>query len=429
MRLTAGRAILGLVGLALVLRLGFAVAVVGLDAAPRGDEINYQDHAANLAAGKGFVGADGRPTAARPPLVPVVLAGLYRITGPQAAAARCFEILLGTVIVGLTYLLASRLVAPRAGLVAAALVAVNPYLIFISSYLLTENLYTVFLLAVLLALTARPGAGPASLRLVAWAGVLVGLASLARPNAAFLAVFVVPALVAWDGGPAVHRVARASVFVIAIVVTITPWAIRNYARLGAPIFFTTHGGITFYQSNNRLVHDVPNFHGSVAPRESLPGWDRISAAPELEADRLAWSLAITFLRENPGLVPRMLLEKFLRFWRLKSHAASSGVKSGWWWNKNKLLGRLASSFDFGMVYALLTFPCAVVGLVATARDFRRLYLLYAVVALHVLVALAFYGSLRARIPIEPVIALFASAGLARIAGRWRRRGSAPIEAA
>jgi hypothetical protein len=255
--------------------------------------------------------------------------------------------------------------------------------------------------------------------------LLVGLASLTRPNAVFLAVFVVPAIICWTAGPVVGRVTRAVVFAAVILVTLAPWAARNYARLDSLVFFTTHGGITFYQSNNRLVCDVPNFHGSVAPRESLPGWDRIKSANELEGDKLAWSLAAIFLRENPGLLPRLALEKFLRFWRLRSHAASSGVKSGWWWNKGTFLGKMASGFDFGIIYAGLVFPCALVGVVATARAYRRLYLLHAVVVLHVLVALAFYGSLRARIPIEPVIAIFASAGVGYVAARFRRQGECP----
>jgi hypothetical protein len=48
--------------------------------------------------------------------------------------------------------------------------------------------------------------------------------------------------------------------------------------------------------------------------------------------------------------------------------------------------------------------------------------LYGLIAVHLAVALVFYGSLRARLPIEPVIAMFASAGLVRLAALVRRTG-------
>jgi 4-amino-4-deoxy-L-arabinose transferase-like glycosyltransferase len=403
-----------------VLRLGFMIGVVGFHAPIRGDEINYQDHAANLASGRGFVGVDGHPTAARPPLLPLALSALYRIFGVKIEVGRIFEVLLGVAVVGLTYLVAARLFSPRVALAAAALATVNPYLIFISSYLLTENLYTILLLATVLVLAKGGGLGPAGLRSLLAAGCLMGFASLTRPNAVFLAAFIVPAILFWDRGPALGRLTKVAALLVAIVVTITPWAMRNHAKLGSWVVFTTHGGITFYQSNNRLVCDEPSLHGSVAPRESLPGWETIRDANEVDGDKLAWSFARTFLRQNPGLIPRLAAEKLLRFWRLRSHAPWSGVKSGWWWNKSMLLGNLASRFDFGVIYASLVFPFALVGVIVSARAYRELYILYAIIVVHVFVALAFYGSLRARIPIEPVIAIFASAGAAYVYRRIRR---------
>jgi 4-amino-4-deoxy-L-arabinose transferase-like glycosyltransferase len=422
LHLSLQRVMLALLCLALVARVGFMVGVVGFHAPIRGDEINYQDHAADLTSGRGFVGADGHPTAARPPLLPLTLSALYRVFGIRVEVGRMFEVLLGVAIVGLTYLAAARFFSPRVAVAAAALTAVNPYLIFISSYLLTENLYTVLIMATVLTL-ARAGGGPGCVGMaeMAGAGVLVGLASLARPNAAFLALFILPAILLWGRGQLSRRLTSLVVMVAAIAVTIAPWAIRNHAKLGSWVLFTTHGGITFYQSNNQLVCDEPSLRGSVAPRESLPGWEAIKNASELDGDKLAWGFARKFLQENPGLVPKLLGEKLLRFWRLRSHAPWSGVKSGWWWNKSMLLGNLASRFDFGIVYAVLVFPCALVGVVATARAYRELYVLYAVIVVHVLVALAFYGSLRARIPIEPAMAIFAAAGGARIYGWIRRR--------
>jgi hypothetical protein len=210
-----------------------------------------------------------------------------------------------------------------------------------------------------------------------------------------------------------------AVLVAGLGLVIAPWAIRNHERLGKWILLTTHGGITFYQSNNPLVCTNPALRGGVAPREALPGWERMSAAADPTSDKEAWRLGEAFLRDNPRMIPRLLLGKFERFWRLQSHVPLSGVKSGWWWNKGSTLGRLASELDVGLVYAIVVVPAFLLGLVVTARDWRRMLGLYAMIGVHLAAALIFYGSLRARSPIEPVMAIFAACGLAWLAARFR----------
>lgn len=416
-----------ILAIALIARVGFLVGALGFDAPLRGDEINYQDHAANLARGSGFVSIKGEPTAARPPMLPLVLGGLYRVLGVSLAVGRVFQVLLGVSVVGLVYLVARRLFDPAVALLAALLCAINPYLIFISSYILTENLYTVLVLAIILILAGGAVKGFAGWRETALSGLVVGVASLTRPNAVLLAGAVVPLILLAGQTSLRGRVARCAVVIITVALVILPWTVRNHARLGEWVIFTTHGGITFYQSNNRLVCEEPTMLGSVAPREMLPGWAEIQAAGETEGDRAAWRLAKQFLRDNPGLVPGLVLNKFLRFWRLRSHAPASGVKGGWWWNKGKWLGRAASTLDVGIVYAVVAIPGFLLGLVVTARDWRRLVLVYGVIVVHLGLALVFYGSLRARLPIEPVIAMFASAGLMYLVTKLRRRRGVPAQ--
>jgi 4-amino-4-deoxy-L-arabinose transferase-like glycosyltransferase len=419
LRLKPKLAMLLVLGCALVFRLVFAIWAVGLDAAPRGDEINYQDHAANIAAGKGMIRSDGQPSAFRPPLVPLVLGGIYKIFGVHLEIARVFQILVGVALAGLTYLVAGRLFSPGVALVAAGLVAVNPYLVLMSSYLLTESLYAALMLAGLLALEASRGRAHASVAWLALAGIILGLATLTRANALVLVVLVAAGVVFLGTGGAVRRVAGGAVVLAAVLVTLAPWAIRNHARLGEWVLLTTNGGMTFYQCNNQAVLSDPALYGSVGVSETLPGWDRVRGASEVDADREAWRLGRAFLRENPGAIPKLAWRKFVRFWRFQSHAPSSGVKSGWWWNKNTLLGGLASRFDPGFVYSVVVLPLFLIGLAVTFKQYRKVFFLYATVVAHVLVALVFFGSLRARLPIEPVIAILAAAGAAWVWARLR----------
>ena len=132
-------------------------------------------------------------------------------------------------------------------------------------------------------------------------------------------------------------------------------------------------------------------------------------------------MGLDFLVHNKKDVPLLVWRKFARFWRFKSDSGLSGVKSGWWWNKESALGRIASSLDVGMAYAVFVVPLFVAGLVAGRKSRNRTLLLGGLVVVHTLVSLVFHGSLRMRIPIEPVIAMFAADALWRIVARARLR--------
>jgi hypothetical protein len=50
--------------------------------------------------------------------------------------------------------------------------------------------------------------------------------------------------------------------------------------------------------------------------------------------------------------------------------------------------------------------------------------LYGIIVMHTLTALMFFGSLRSRMPVEPVIAIFAAFGAVHLLGRIRRAKNA-----
>jgi 4-amino-4-deoxy-L-arabinose transferase-like glycosyltransferase len=404
--------------LAVALRVLFWLEIVGLHAPLRGDEIDYDRIARSLASGSGFAREEGVPTASRPPLYPVVLAGIYRIFGPHAAAGRVFQILLGGATVALAYLLARRLVPEGAAQAAAVLAAFAPPLVFISAYLLSENLYVVLLLSFLVVFS-RSLETEITYRASVGGGILLGLASLERPNAFPFALFAAFAYLLWGAGALRSRTAKTVVLVTALIAVLAPWAVRNEAQLGKPVFFTTHGGITFYQGNNSIVSEEPTYHGTVAPLEALPGWDDIKAKGEVAGDAEAWRLGKEFVRTHPRLALKMAGWRLARFWRLTGDAGFSGVRSGWWWDRGKSLGRLASSFDFIFVYSIIVIPLSVIGLILTLRRARRFILLYGAILVQTATAVVFFGSLRSRMPVEPLIAILAGFGGTRILGAIR----------
>ncbi len=411
--------LLSLLVLALLLRIVFSVFVVGWNAPPRGDEIDYHAIASNLSAGEGFTLAGGAATARRPPAYPTLLGILYMVFGAHVGVGRVFQILLGGFIVYLVFRVAKLFISEMAALVAAILAALNPFLIFISGYLLTENLYIVFMLAFLVVQPWGRGLWGPKKRLAIGA-FLLSLLTLTRPTGLFFTCWVFSALVVFNRYPVRERAARAALFLLVWLIPIVPWELRNYRAFGEPVYLTTHGGITFYQGNNAAVRDIPRYYGGVAPLHALPGYSQLERMGELEKNRAAWRLGRQFVRENKRYIPVMTARKFVRFWRLRSDVALSGVRSGWWWNKGSALGKLASSLDVGFIYAVIAIPLFLIGLFCTLREYRAFFFLYGVIAVHTLTALVFFGSIRGRIPVESVVAIFASAGLFEIIRRLRK---------
>ncbi len=415
LRFSAGIWLFVIVLIALIARLILVGYVVGLDRVPAGDEIDYHSLASNLADGTGYHLADGHATARRPPLYPFVLSFLYRVVGADPAAARIMQVILGAMIVCLVFLVSKRLFTPQVAWVAAVLTAVNPFLVFVSGYLLTENLYIVLLLSVLVVVPKPTG----DWRRILAAGLILGLCMLARPTALGITVWIVAFVLVFGGGSLGGRVLRAAAILALIGLAVMPWGVRNHRVLGKWLFTTTHGGVTFYQGNNEAVLEYPQYYGGVAPLYMLPGYEELEKKPEVEKDEDARSMGRRFLKENKRKVPVLVWRKFARFWRLRSDAGMSGVKSGWWFDRDSMLGRLAASLDVGLAYSVLVIPLFVIGLFLSLRAWRRFVFLYGLVVVHTAAALVFHGSIRMRVPIEPVIAIFAAYSISLLIARIR----------
>ena len=100
--LFSARALPAILIVAALSRFGFSAWVVGLDAMTKGDEADYHAIATHLADGAGFRSTEEMPTARRPPVYPVFLSLLYRAFGPDPAAGRIAQVILGVMVVWLT---------------------------------------------------------------------------------------------------------------------------------------------------------------------------------------------------------------------------------------------------------------------------------------------------------------------------------------
>jgi 4-amino-4-deoxy-L-arabinose transferase-like glycosyltransferase len=286
----------GLAALIAILLLGFGLRLSEAwdGRAPVYDARAYAAIAASLDEGNGFtIGAQAtQPSSNYSPGLPLVVAGLYEVSGGvHERLARVVLALIGTLSVLFAYLLGRRLVSLPAyskanspivwpALAGALVVAIYPALLEYQGMLMGEPLAATLLSGGVLALLwAWEGS---------WArwllpGALFGALALVRPE--YLAVTALVALAVlvrevrldWRGS-----LLRAAVFLGAALVAIAPWTIRNAVALDRFVPISTGGGQVL-------------FAGTYLPSDGDPekvGAEVVERHPELFAPDAAQKLRL-----------------------------------------------------------------------------------------------------------------------------------------
>ena len=417
--------LLAVVAAALLLRVGAAELwhpPVTADAA------DYRGLSVRLAEGEGYVTASGRPTSWRPPGYPAFLAVLHRAGWETPRAARRVQAVAGAAAVAGAFWVGSLTAGPTVGLMAALFTAVDPAQLFAVSRLLSEVLFTLLLVlgtgCLLRAWRAPAGAAAwAGLAgLVLGAGILVRGALLGYPLLAAGALLVAPGRdgaasapgARGGGGGWMRRVAPAAALLATTALVLAPWTARNARVHDAFVPVATQMGATFYAAQN----PVDGYVMGLLPDDSVTA--AAARLPEPEASRALLAAGARSLAEEPGRIPRLAVLKLLYLW----------VPLDW-----EILPWYGA---FDPVYAFVLLACAVAaGLAVRARrggpagpwaePVERVVGAWPVwlpVAYFVVVALVFYGSPRFRMPLGPLLAVVAAAGLVAAARRWGDRAVA-----
>ena len=417
---------------ALLLRVAYAWLVHGPAAQPSSDSLTYDTIAWNLARGMGFqlIGSHGLyPTAFAPPGLPFALSLLYRAIGHWFFGAVLLMCAFGALVPPLVRHLGRDMFGPAAGRISGWLAACHPLLVFFSGYVMTESLFSVELLLGLIVSVAwikEPLAGRAL-----GAGLLWGVAALTRPTALALPLLVA----AWAWGPLglglapAERRRQAALLLLGTALVVGPWTLRNAVRLHAFVPITSHGGRTLLDANNPIVWDDPSLRGgNIGTLAREPWASRYRGLSEVELDRRAGSDAMAFIASRPGDWPRVAVAKVLRFWRWSAITPSTGS----WASESATLARRLTALDPLLPWSIAFFPLCAWGLVRTFRGPRRHFQLLPlwIIAAFTLSAIVYWGALRLRVPIEPLVILYAGAGVADLMwrARLRRAGLALVSA-
>ena len=379
------------------------------------DPAFYSYFAESIADGDGYVLPDGAPTAYYPPGYPVFLGVvLWAVRGiglsshvPTVAGGA--NVVLGAASIVLVFAVARRVFDERVGLVAAALFAFWPNLVFHAGVALTETLFNFLLLAAVLVLVAgrwedrrfAPG------RLVA-AGVVLGLATYVRP----ISVLVLPvlALAWWRAGFGARRaLGHAAVVGATLVAVLVPWTVRNADAMGAFVPISTNTG------DNLCIgrHDGATGAFRLAP-ECLDGYEDLPR-PESELRRNddGTEKALRYLREHPGEEAALVLKRAWHTIR-DDHDGIAAAES---YGEDPFLPeRLRSALAWvadGWFYVVGALGVVGAALAWRGADHRRRLVVLTMVAM-ALPPLLFFGDTRFKVPVVPFLAMTAAALLVRL---------------
>ena len=387
--------------------------------------------AANLVAGKGYIfdfygtRPENPLRSFVPPLHPWLIALSLLFPSPPLALG-ILQAILGSLTVWLVARLARELAGSRVGLLVGWGAALYPAHILATSQPISSVLHAFCLAAVLLSLWnlhRQPTIGWGMVT-----GGLVGLFALSRPHILAL----VPLMVGWLWLNGVRRdtLGRpAAALVLAVILVVLPWSLRNALAVGRPLPTPTNGGVTFWNGNNPFTtgsgHDVyadkladyrglardpdlPEVYEHPEPYPFPPEIEsRLETIPELELDRAFYRAGLDYIRRNSSDWFRLLGRKLVSFWLFRPNLGANPLYRPHWTTLYR-------------IQYLLLLPLFLAGVALSLRRWRVYALLYAIFAYYTLIHLAFNVLTRYRWEIEPFFLIFAALALEWRPGRSER---------
>jgi len=334
----------------------------------------------------------------RAPLYPAFMAAVYALFGPgNFPAVRYVQLGVGAAIVALTGSLARRVAGARAGALAAFAAAFAPTLVYTSTMLYPNALYTMLLLLATIAAHALTGAP--RVRAAVGFGAALALTWLTDQVGAIPALALLGWVIVCGRGTIRRRSAMLVVTLLTIAAIAAPWLVsRRASGPGVPIFLAKAQYVLQVARHDEnligghFVHDTTSW----ARWHPLP----LGALLTREAG---------LLERHPAEYLHDVGFEFVHFFqpmpdRIQTANVYTGPAARW-------------------LVALYTVPMLLLGLAGllfgglALRDRVLLALVpFATAALYAF----FFSQMRYRIPTEPEILALAAAGVVAL---WRRRAS------
>lgn len=360
----------------------------------------------------------------RPPLVPWVLWGLFKLVGHSVMPLRLIFACLSALVVFPLYLLLRRLDVPDArAQIAAVLASLHPYLVLNGSRLLTESLFPVLGICAI-ANMASWRRSSSILPSVA-GGFWLGLAALCRPT---LVPFLPLLLLVWLFFAKGRHRWWGIIAVVSAALVLAPWTLSLHRKYDAWIPITTSGSYNLWNANN------PHMKPGVMATELTPQMKtELAALTEQQRIRYFRELAQNWATNHPKEFWIARWTNLAAFWKLfpedlwnREHSFDEGylVKGPRQW----IVVTAKIAWFGGLNLVLIAFVIESAKLLKTHRPelLSILACLAAITAVHTLMT----GYARYRYPIDPLWTAVGTSGILRFfvdGPRWSRRIQASAE--
>ena len=358
------------------------------------------------------------PSGYTQPLYAFFLAPLYGTLGRSWPVVGVAQIVVAVGTALLVLELGRRVHSLNAGLLAALLTTLHPYVIWHDVHVNREILDG--FVAVALTLVTVIAAERCSYRLAAATGAVSGVAVLGNSRLALLPL-VLAVFVAWRSRPVTRAFALIGVVVATTALVIAPWVVRNRVSVGC--FAVTTDARALWKANNLDTHrilaaglwidDVPELPGA-PPWPELAADLTVSGKPttvdECAQMRFYRQQVTAFWREHPGEKARLSVQAVGMLWRPTFTVGTDTTHGG----LTDSVKRIAEP-----VYMSIIFLFAAVGLFLTRRRF--VWLTLTLLGYGTFAAMVFAGTVRYRTPWDFLLAVLAAIAIVELSERWRER--------
>ena len=274
--------------------------------------------ARSIALGQGFSNpywANTGPTALLTPVYPYFLAGIFTTFGVYTKASALVFLAINTFFSAVTsvpiFLIARKTLDWRTAKVAAWVWAFFPYAIDLSSTTMWYHSFVALLLAAIFLLVLSLAS---SNRLSAWAGfgVLLGFAALTNPVMIGIAPFIGSWLWVQLNRKRKRAWAAISTGLIAMVVTILPWLVRNEHVLHQPVVFKD--GFWMEVCVGNVNNSLHWWDGDEHPSGSARDNAQYEQLGELRYMAAKHDRAIAYIATHPGAYALRSLRHAIFMW-------------------------------------------------------------------------------------------------------------------
>ena len=380
----------------------------------------------------------GKPSAYTQPLYGWLLVPLYWIFGRSWLSIGLYQTALAIVAAVLVYEIGRKVLGPRAGLVAAVIATLNPYLAWHDVHVNREIADEVLAAAIVL-LTLVVAERPTK-RLALLLGIVTGLAMLG--NTRLVGIPILCGLYLLWRLPRARTGAVAAGLVLAgSALTVAPWLVRNKADVGC--WAITTDGRALWKANNPQTYGLlssgswidnvrppiprPPPPNSYTPEEAWGYTVKSGPRPDVayriypnECVQMRYyeHLAFSWVRHHPGAKAKLALLSAKLLWQPSVFETEGRPAAG---TQLDVARRVLEPAYMWVVYVL-----AAAGIFLAPRTFVSLALL--LLAYNTAAAFAFVGATRYRIAWDFLVVLLATATLARVVEwlRTRRRADEPV---